>query len=147
MTVVLLVWNSHCTRVRFTVILSCSDEFAVHSCPLLCLKRCVVKVASGLFYFWSLLRNDNMATNLQRFTLYYGSRRFDPLSISRRFDPPGVSKLWRPAGQIRPAKPFHPAREDILSIMKKEKIYKSFLIWQYVTYTKTKTLHKISGLG
>jgi len=32
---------------------------------------------------------------------------------------PGVSKL-RPAGQIRPAKPFHPARGDILSITKKK---------------------------
>jgi len=33
-------------------------------------------------------------------------------------DKAGVSKL-RPAGQIRHAKPFYPAREDILSIMKK----------------------------
>jgi len=31
------VWNSHCTRIRFTVILSCSDELAVQSCPLHCL--------------------------------------------------------------------------------------------------------------
>ena len=30
----------------------------------------------------------------------------------------GVFKL-RPAGQMRPAKPFHPAREAILSMMKK----------------------------
>jgi len=36
----------------------------------------VAKVASGLFYCWSLLRSNNMATNLQKFTLYYGSRRF-----------------------------------------------------------------------
>jgi len=36
----------------------------------------VVNVASRLFYCWSLLRNNNMATNLQKFTLYYGSRRF-----------------------------------------------------------------------
>ena len=76
MTVLLPVWNSHCTRVRFTVVVSCSDELAVHSCPLLCLQRWVAKVASGLFYCWSLLRNNNMATNLQRFALYYGSRRF-----------------------------------------------------------------------
>ena len=27
-------WNSHYTRVRFTVTVSCSDELAVHSCPL-----------------------------------------------------------------------------------------------------------------
>ena len=70
------VWNSHCTRVRFTVIVSCSDELAVHSCPLLCLQRRVAKVASWLFFCWSLLRNNTMATDLQRFTLYYGNRRF-----------------------------------------------------------------------
>jgi len=76
MTVSLPVWNSHCTRVRFAVIVSCSDELAVHSCPLLCLQRWVAKVASGLFYCWTLLRNDTMARNLQKFTLYYGSRHF-----------------------------------------------------------------------
>jgi len=54
----------------------CSDEIAVHSCPLLCLQRRVAKVASGLFYCWSLLRRNTMATNLQKFTLYYGSRFF-----------------------------------------------------------------------
>jgi len=47
------VWNSRCTRVRFTVIVSCSDELAVHSCSLLCLQRWVAKVVSGLFYCWS----------------------------------------------------------------------------------------------
>ena len=69
-------YETHCTRVRFTVILWCSDELAIHICPLLCLQRRVAKVASGFFYCWSLLRNNNMATNLQRFTLHYGSRRF-----------------------------------------------------------------------
>jgi len=72
----LRVWNSHCTRVRFIVVTSCSDELVVHSCPLLCLQRRDAKVASGLLYCWSLLCNNNMATNLQRFTLYYGSRWF-----------------------------------------------------------------------
>ena len=76
MTVFLPAWNSHCTRVKFTIIVSCSDELAVHSCSLLCLQRRVAKVASELFYCWSLLRNNNMATNLQRITLYCGSRRF-----------------------------------------------------------------------
>ena len=72
------VWNTHCTRVRFTVIVSCSysDEFAVHSCPLLFLQRWVTKVPSGLLYCWSSLRNNNMATNLYRLTLYCGSRLF-----------------------------------------------------------------------
>jgi len=43
MTVYLPVWHWHCTRVRFTVLVLCSetsDEFAIHSaCPLLCLQR------------------------------------------------------------------------------------------------------------
>jgi len=51
-------------------LVSGSDELAVDSCPLLCLQRWVAKVASGLFYCWSLLSNNTMATNLQRFTLY-----------------------------------------------------------------------------
>jgi len=45
----------------------------------------------------------------------------------------GVSKL-RPAGQIWPVKPFYPAREgissgriDILSIMKKQYTYETFV--------------------
>jgi len=33
MTVSLPIWNSHCTRVRFTVLVSCSDELAVHYVP------------------------------------------------------------------------------------------------------------------
>jgi len=70
------VWNSHCTRVRFRVVVLCSYELTVHTCPLICLQRWVANVASGLFYCWSLLRNNIMATNLQRLTLYYCGRRF-----------------------------------------------------------------------
>ena len=36
-----------------------------------------MKVENGLFYCWCLLRNNNMATNLQRLTSCYGSRSFD----------------------------------------------------------------------
>jgi len=39
MTVFLPVRNSHYTSVRFTDIVSCSDELAVHSCTLLCMQR------------------------------------------------------------------------------------------------------------
>jgi len=49
MTVHLPVWHSHCTWVRFTVLVSCSDQLAIHSCPLICLQRQVAKLASGLF--------------------------------------------------------------------------------------------------
>jgi len=48
--VFLPAWNSHCVRVGFTVIVSCSDELAVRSCPLLCLQSRVAKVTSRLFY-------------------------------------------------------------------------------------------------
>ena len=41
--------------------------------PLLCLQRQVAKLVSTLFYYWPLLRNNNMATNLQRFTSSWGS--------------------------------------------------------------------------
>jgi len=37
-TAYLPVWHSHCTRARFTVLLSCSAGLALHSCPLLCLQ-------------------------------------------------------------------------------------------------------------
>jgi len=73
MTVYLPVWT-HCTRVRFTVLLSCND-YAVHSCSVLCLQRQAAKLESGLFCYWSLLRNNNMAANFQRFTSSYSSSR------------------------------------------------------------------------
>jgi len=76
MTVYVLLWCSYYTRARFTVLVSCSGELAIHSCPLLCLQRQVSKSASGLFYCWSLLCNNNMATNLLLFTSSYDSRRF-----------------------------------------------------------------------
>ena len=41
-----------------------------------CLQRRAAKVASGLFYCWSLLRSNTVATHLQRLTLNYVSRRF-----------------------------------------------------------------------
>jgi len=42
--------------------MSCSDELAVHSCPL-CIQKRVAKVASGLFYCWSVLCNNAIATS------------------------------------------------------------------------------------
>ena len=46
-TLYLLVWHSHCTKARFTVLVWCSDELAVHSFPLLRLQTHVVKLASS----------------------------------------------------------------------------------------------------
>jgi len=65
MAVYLPVWHSRCTKARFSVLVSCDDELVVHSCPLLCLQGQVAKLASGLFYSWSLLRSNKTATNLQ----------------------------------------------------------------------------------
>ena len=79
LTVYFPVWHPQCTRTRFTVLLLRSDEFAVHSCPLLCgrcLQRQVAKLLCWLFYWWTLLRNNDMVTNLHVFTSCYGSRRF-----------------------------------------------------------------------
>ena len=83
-TVPLPVWHSHCTRARFTVLVSCSGELAVHSCPLLCLQGQVAKIASGWFYCWSLLCNNNMATKLLMFTSRDDSRRLALVTIERR---------------------------------------------------------------
>jgi len=38
-------------------------------------------IAKALFRCWSLLRNNNMATNLQRFTSIYRKRRFAALRL------------------------------------------------------------------
>jgi len=65
MTVYLPVLPSHCTRARFTVAMSCSDDLAVHSRPFLCMQRQVVTLTTRLFYCWSLLRNNNTATNFK----------------------------------------------------------------------------------
>jgi len=36
----------------------------------------IAKHVSRLLFYWSLLRNNNTAINLQMFTSSYGSRRF-----------------------------------------------------------------------
>jgi len=54
--------HSHCTRARFSVLVSGSGETTVRPCPLLCLQKRVAERASGLSFCWSLLRNNNMAT-------------------------------------------------------------------------------------
>jgi len=84
MAVYVPVWHTlhasqvHCFGVThcFHVMLLCSDGLADHSYPVQCLQRQVVKLASGLFRCWSLLRNNNMATNLHRFTSSNGRKGF-----------------------------------------------------------------------
>jgi len=43
--------------------------------PLLCLHRQVAKLWSELLYYWPLLRNNNLTTNLRRCTSSHGDRR------------------------------------------------------------------------
>jgi len=76
MTVYFPIWHSHCTRVRFTVLVTCSYELCYLLNPVLCLQRQVEKLGGELFYYWPLLRNNNMATNLRRCTSSHGGRRF-----------------------------------------------------------------------
>ena len=47
-------------------------------------KRQVAKLASVLFHRWSLLRNNDMATNLQRFISSYGTRRVGHVTVEHR---------------------------------------------------------------
>ena len=51
-------------KSQVAILVSNSDEVAVHSWPLFFLQRQVAKRAIGLFYRSSLLRNNSMATNL-----------------------------------------------------------------------------------
>jgi len=93
MTLILHKSQAHCSDVMVMVMvycfiwlwcngngllfhMSCSDEVAVRSFPFICLQRQFAKLASGLFYCWSLLCNNNMAADLQRLTWIYGSRCF-----------------------------------------------------------------------
>jgi len=50
---------------------SCNDELAVHSCPLLC-----------LFYCRSLLRSNNRTLNRYVFASSYSSRRFAAYDVA-----------------------------------------------------------------
>ena len=55
-----------------------------------------------------------------------------------------VSKL-QPTSQIPLATPFHPTRENILSVMKNFTIFmKNLLIWWNAIYPETVTLRKVS---
>jgi len=66
----------------------CSDIMQWWACswlnPLLCLQRQIAKLVSALFYYWRLLRNNNMATNLQRFTSSCVSSVLLHVTVERR---------------------------------------------------------------
>ena len=81
-TLYLPVWHSHCTKSSFTVLVWCIDELPVHSCPLLRLQTYnVAKHAGAWFCCFSLLRNTNMATNLQRLTSGYDKCVFPHVTV------------------------------------------------------------------
>ena len=70
----------HKSQVHCSGVTQHNSEVAVHSCPLLC----VAKLGSGFLFCWSLLRNNNMAANLQRFTSSYDSRCFAHVAVECR---------------------------------------------------------------
>jgi len=67
MTVCLPIWHSHCTTIRFTVLITCSRELAIRSCPLIaCRAGCETR--ERIVLLWPLLRNNNTSS--------YCGRRF-----------------------------------------------------------------------
>ena len=65
----------HNSQVRCSVVMQWRICSSLMSAPLICLQRQVAKLASGLFYCCCLLHNNDLATDLQRFTSNYGRRR------------------------------------------------------------------------
>ena len=86
-----------------------------------------------LFYFFFKLtlsvfgNEDFVLDSCLRFTQCAEVHRY--LDLQELLSKTGVTKL-RPAGQIRPAKPFHPARVDILPMRKNNITKENLLIWQ-----------------
>jgi len=107
MTVYFPVWHPHRISARFTVMVSCSDELAVHSCPLLCLQRQFAEVASGcstvgllcVTITWSQIFKGALRVN--------GSRRFACMwllnqgRIEVRWSPGQEASLSPPCSNLR----------------------------------------------
>ena len=91
--------------------------------------------------FHTEIRKKNVDSSVkQLIVIYVGHPRFKSKVVSfpviiittiaqAQCFRPGVTKL-RPAGQIRPAKPFHPALVDILPMRKNNITKENLLIWQ-----------------
>ena len=85
---ILISWVNSCNDSLFADMtltlhnsqVHCFSNMQLWACsslnPLHCLQRQAAKLGSELFYYWPLLRNNNMATNLRRYTWSYDNRRF-----------------------------------------------------------------------
>jgi len=86
--VVDMTLTSHKTQVH------CSGNMRWWACssldPLPCMQRQAANFGSELFYYWPLLRNNNMAIKLRRFTWSYGGRNGRPQGPKRAF-----SSSWK----------------------------------------------------
>jgi len=73
-------------------------QFAHVTCPFLCLQRQVAKLVNGLYYYWSLLRNNNTVINVQMLTSSCGSRCFSAFTraLTVGFFPPDLPFFSRP---------------------------------------------------
>jgi len=87
-SLILISWVNSCNGSLFADMtltlhksqLHCFGNMQLWACsslhPLLCLQRQVAKLASELFYYWSLLLNNTMVTNVRTCTSSHGSMRF-----------------------------------------------------------------------
>jgi len=95
-------YDTQCTRVRFTVVVTLQRWTRSSLYPLLCLQRQVAKLGSALFYYWPLLRNNNMATNLRRCSWSYGGTGPSPgFSSSGGQKPEGAAKKQKGGPQFK----------------------------------------------
>ena len=90
MTVYLPVWHSHCTRARFTVVMSYSGELVVHSCQFLCLQG-DVRVARLVFLgqiseFWPGFKVVDLKNFIWPFGLVWLQLKLVRLKFVRPFD-------------------------------------------------------------
>jgi len=118
MTVYLPVWHQ-CTRVRFTVLVSCNDEIAVHSCPLLRLQSKAAEpvlkfqaAAPGISIFWLRFRHleafDSGSRTIwskkHKKTLYYLCKSLVPQTIS--VEPEPKLEVPAPPSPTSPPQPW-----------------------------------------
>ena len=95
MTVYFSVWHSHCTRARFTVLVSCRNELAVMSLGSIVLTWNF----SGLLnikFQWSTPKQDNATSvvygTVWIFVQYYNTSR----GVTRLDGARGKKQVWRP---------------------------------------------------
>jgi len=92
---------THCTRTRFTVVVSCSDELARHSRPLICLQGQVAKVFCVDFYCvattWQQISKDLLQFTVVDVFSFFEVRLWNWRAwlFSNPKNPDKISLFWR----------------------------------------------------